>query len=513
MKKIRDSLTAKIFLMTACLLLLVSGITYACVSEFLPSTYQNELEENLQKMSEELKEELEQYASVEEAENLLEVFAASNQANVTILDSSGTQLFPKEDVSMGDYVSEDTTEEGEDREARTVTEATEQSQDSTVIETVDTEAADSALSYEITDSLGTAGAVRSAVKGYQVKIGQESYTMLVSGTMEAVSQTMKILRDILPMITGVIAAVALICALCASFYLTKPIMRLSRISRKMASLQFKEKCPEKRTDEIGILAKSLNELSGNLSVSLESLKEANRQLKSDMEKEREEERKRTAFFAAASHELKTPVTILKGHLGGMIQNVGEYKNRDKYLKRSYEVTETMEQMVQEILSISRMESGAWEPRKTQTDLAELVRLQIAEILELMESKNMELQVQVPEHLFLQADQPMMEKVIRNLLVNAVRYSPEEAEIRIYMQEQQQMVLFYVENTGVHIQEENLSRLFDAFYRVENSRNRKSGGSGLGLYIVRMIVEQHGGVCGAENSKAGVRVWFRISKNT
>lgn len=529
-KRLRDSLTAKIFLLTIFMLLMVSGITYACIAKFLPVIYRNELEESLQKKAEDLKGELERYQSIDEAKNFLEVFQGNEQTSVLLLNEGGEVLF------SSDWIDGETIEGFSDEIL-----------DSWVQESVADEEykeeTDTVQAYE----QDTATAVNSdldAWKSYQVKIGDDTCTMIVRGSLQAVNQAEQVLRQTLPLIMTVIGCIALVCAFAASFFITRPIMSLSRISGKMAGLNFDERCRDNRSDELGVLARSLNELSDNLSAAMNDLKDANRKLKSDMEKEREEERKRTAFFAAASHELKTPVTILKGHLGGMLEKVGDYQNRDYYLERSYEVTETMEGMVQEILAVSRMESGAWEIKKERTDLAELVRLQTAELLELLENKKMELQVCVPEHLYIEVDSSMMVKVFRNLLVNAIRYSPEFADIRIWMyeinmkredvqrkdmqetdtekketqekeiqeiytQDNNRTVMFSVENTGVHIPEESLPHLFDAFYRVEDSRNRKSGGSGLGLYIVRMILEQHGGFYGAENSRDGVRLWFRL----
>ena len=166
-------------------------------------------------------------------------------------------------------------------------------------------------------------------------------------------------------------------------------------------------------------------------------------------------------------------------------------------------------MVKEILTVSKMESGTWEVRKESVDLPELVRCEVAELVELLEEKKMRLQIDLPEHLFRMADRSMMEKVFRNLLVNALRYSPAGEEIRIFMTGQGEHVLFYIENTGIKIPEESLPHLFEPFYRVEHSRNRASGGSGLGLYIVKMILEQHGGSCAAENGRDGVRVMWRM----
>lgn len=468
------SLTAKIFLITMGLLVLIGLLACLLISAFLPVTYENKLEENLQKSAEELVSELEGYEHYYDVENVLRLFAAANEAQVILLDSQGW-IYYWEGGSQDDtaqetvvaYVEDSVTEEDTDGSWE--------------------EAADFPLELQ----------EQSGIKYYEVQIGEDACRLYVIGTMQAVNQTMEILRQIFPLILGAILLVSFLCGLGASVYLTRPIITLSRISGKMAKLDFGETCREGRKDEIGLLALSLNELSQNLNKALAELRETNAKLRS--------------FFAAASHELKTPVTILKGHLGGMCQNLETYRDRDEYLKRSYEVTVTLEGMIGEILAVSRMESGAWEAHMEETDLAELARLQAAELWELMEQKSMELAAQLPEHLFWRADKEMLIKVFRNLLMNAIRYSPEGAHIRLMLWEKDENVCFQIENTGVHLPKESVSHLFEPFYRVEGSRNRESGGSGLGLYIVKMILEFHHGVFGAENSRDGVRVWFRIPK--
>ena len=270
----------------------------------------------------------------------------------------------------------------------------------------------------------------------------------------------------------------------------------------------------KRTDELGTLSRSLDTMAQNLDQALKSLRSANAKLKDEMEQERELERRRMEFFAAASHELKTPVTILKGQIEGMEQNVGVYKDRDKYLARAREVTVTLQNMVQEILMISKMESCGLSLKKK-------------DLTELFEQKNMKLEIMLPDQCLCRADPVLMETVLRNVLVNAVRYSPENERICVKLYKELQkiscedcqaisgssaaasgpkdtaLVIMEIENTGVHIEDAELSRVFDAFYRVDSSRNRKSGGSGLGLYIVRQILEQHGAGYELRNTDNGV----------
>lgn len=513
--KRRKSLVVKVFLFTAGLLLGISLLTWILIASFLPSTYKNELENRLAAAAGELVEELEQYDSWEKAENLLQLFAATNQAGVKLLDEEGEILFSDSWIDMKEDMVGMAVEAAEEPEppaihsvrdgAETGAEETECAWNGAVISELDREASpngednvavvteENILAGDLAEKEGT-----SAMKFYPVKIGEEEGTLLLFGTMKSVSQAMAVLKRLLPMIFLVVLAVSLLCAAGASVYLASPIRRLSRVAGEMAALNFQEKCPVGRSDEIGFLGESLNELSGNLDQALNELKESNQKLRS--------------FFAAASHELKTPVTVLKGHLGGMCAKLEAYRNQEEYLHRSYQVAESMEEMIREILAVSRMESGTWQVSREQVDLAELLRSLTAQLWELVEGKELHLELQAPEHLFCQADGEMMKKVFSNLLTNGIRYSPKGARIRMNLRlAGLQDILFWIENTGVHLSEEALDRMFEPFYREETSRNRESGGSGLGLYIVKMILDLHQAEFGGENSRDGVRIWFRMKQ--
>ena len=133
----------------------------------------------------------------------------------------------------------------------------------------------------------------------------------------------------------------------------------------------------------------------------------------------------------------------------------------------------------------------------------------------MEEKNMELTLSLPVSCKCLADPEFMEMVIRNLLVNAIRYSPagEKITVELLEDEQKKEAIFQIENTGVHIPEKDLVRIFDAFYRVEASRNKATGGNGLGLYIVREILGQHDAWYEMKNTKDGVLFQFKIANGT
>ena len=292
-------------------------------------------------------------------------------------------------------------------------------------------------------------------------------------------------------------------------YITRPIVRLSKISKQMADLDFAGQCKEERDDELGSLAHNLNSLSVSLSTALKDLQIANQQLRTDIEKEQELERQRIDFFSAASHELKTPLTILKGHLMGMLNEVKGYENHEEYMERSLAVVDKMETLVKELLYVSKTD-GKQKSEYKMVDFAELVRVQIADVTDLLSKKEQCLEVDIPDKFICELEPAQIERAIQNILVNAIRYSPTGELIRIALSKENNTVYCEIENTGVHIPENMISHLFEAFYRADTSRNRNTGGTGLGLYIVRKIMELHQAKYGIKNTSRGVLFWLEMS---
>ena len=206
------------------------------------------------------------------------------------------------------------------------------------------------------------------------------------------------------------------------------------------------------------------------------------------------------FFTAVSHELKTPIAIIKGQLEGMIYQVGEYKDRDTYLRRCLKTTNDMEALVKEILSAARMGGSDFHLERTDLDISQMLRKVCQQFRGRMEDKQIELRMDIQPGYHYQGDRRLMEKVFTNVIGNAVTYSPVGAVITVTQKDE----VFSVENTGVHIAEEDLERIFTPFYRVDKSRNRNSGGSGLGLYITKTILDHHEIVYNMVNTKNGVK---------
>jgi two-component system sensor histidine kinase VanS len=193
---------------------------------------------------------------------------------------------------------------------------------------------------------------------------------------------------------------------------------------------------------------------------------------------------------------------------GMLNKVKGYENQESYMERSLAVVEKMETLVKELLYVSKTDGKQRTEYKT-IDFAELLRVQIADVTDLLSEKEISLSVDIPDKILCDADPAQMERAIQNVLVNAIRYSPNGEAIYISLSNDKNTVSCKVENTGVHIPEEMIPHLFEAFYRADTSRNRNTGGTGLGLYIVRKIMELHHAKYGIQNTSRGVVFWLEM----
>lgn len=491
-KKISESLSVRVFLITASLLLFAGAITFGFIAWAAPSTYTAVMNDDLAAQVDVLVEQLADTAP-EDCEKLLDEFALSSGATATLtgpdghLVDTGAQIEVQAVYESGDMIV--TAAEG-DRTASF--EATGPGSENTVAITMSEQSA-------------IAAEVRFAGR-------EEGYTLYVTPRLKAENVAVRALVQMAPWLLLVLLAFSLLCAFFYSRYITRPIVRMSDIAGKMAKLDFHWECGETRRDEIGQLGRSLDTMAGKLSTALTELESANQALRGEVERERELDQQRVAFFNAASHELKTPVTILKGQLTGMLEGVGVYQNRDKYLLRSLQVTGRMENLVQEMLAISRMEAGAAAMKQETVELSTLIEEQLQLDAGLLEQRGQHLVRELTPGITTNGDAVLLGKVLGNLISNASLYSPDGAEIRVWCGWQNGRPAVTVENTGAHIEEDALPHLYEAFYREECSRNRASGGSGLGLYLVKMILDRHGAACTIENMADGVRASVRFERD-
>ena len=276
---------------------------------------------------------------------------------------------------------------------------------------------------------------------------------------------------------------SLLCAWLYTRYITRPIVRLSKISKQMAELDFSGQCGTGREDELGCLAQNLNSLSASLSTALNDLQTANQQLKTDIEKEQELERQRVDFFSAASHELKTPVTALNAMLENMILKVGKYSDYEEYLPLCKERTEQLSKMISEVLDASKLgTTAAEEPQALAVDcyLSELCK----QYRLIAQANGISFQEDFPETFTITLPPKTFARAFSNILSNAVAYTLPGHSIFVYTDGRK----LIVENECEPISAEHLKHIFEPFYRPDYARNQNDGGNGLGLYIVASILD-------------------------
>lgn len=455
-KKIKSSIFAKMFLSIGAILIITSLLIYGIVMFVTPQSYKAEANRNFSKNAEQLAEAL-QKAARDEAEKIITAFCLENNATVSLQGEGESLTFGKIDV----------------------------------------------LQKGSTENVGATQTVSSVIRFID---SDTPYSLMMAQGMKGVNEMAAVFKRLLPWIFLLIVLISIIGSFLCSRILARPVLQISRISKRMSELDMTWHCDVNRTDELGVLAKSLNTMAEKLNGTMSELEGANYQLQEDIKKEKEQERQRRTFFAAVSHELKTPITILKGQVESMIYGIGDYKNKEKYLPLTLETIERMENLVKEILTVSRLTSDDFRLVKQNVN----IRLSVCELMDvyapLAQKKNIRLDSGALCDVVIQVDRKLFEKVISNVLNNAIKYSPDGAEVKVELTAE----ALLIENTGVHIPEDYQENLFAPLTRVEASRNTHTGGSGLGLYIVKTILDLHGLSCTIQNSAHGVcfTVYFK-----
>ncbi|MBR4208410.1 MAG: HAMP domain-containing histidine kinase [Lachnospiraceae bacterium] len=312
----------------------------------------------------------------------------------------------------------------------------------------------------------------------------------------------------LPIVVLLAVFISFIGAKIFSYYMKKPIVRMSKIAERMAEQDFGWYCPDERDDEIGVLAKSLNKLSDELSAALSKLNDKNLYLENEIDLEKERERRRMLFFAGVSHELKTPISVVIGQIDGMRDSIGVYKDRDKYLAKCSDTLNELLAFINEILLVSHIDMGDGS-KAEKVKIDGILDEEIAFYDTLISEKDIELTYDVPDNVEFTGDEKLLKKALGNVVGNAIKYTPSGGSVRIKLDKPQDSGSGKTElkliNSPAHIDEQHIPHLFEAFYRVDPG---KEEGSGLGLYISAMVFE----MCGAEyaiaNTSDGVEFILR-----
>lgn len=332
--------------------------------------------------------------------------------------------------------------------------------------------------------------------------------LAITAAASAAGEIRSTFLAMLPVIAVVILLISSVSAWLCSQRIVQPVLKISRVSKRMAQLDMTWRCETGSQDELGELAANLNGLCERLTQALSQLEAANEKLREDVALANSLERQRRDFFAAASHELKTPLTIIKGQLESMLLGIGRYRNTAQVLPETLRETERMERLVAELLAVSRMQIDSLSQKPERLELGAVLKNVAQELAPLANEKQITVN-QTLEEVWIEANPLLLRKALHNILSNAIRHSPHGQKVTIILDGER----LTVENTGVVLPEEEIELLFTPFYRVEKSRNQATGGSGLGLYFVKTILDFHGfayRLCNGENSVRFI-VWLCRSK--
>lgn len=350
--------------------------------------------------------------------------------------------------------------------------------DQVIYPTVEVSETQDSLSLTILPTMadGTANH-KSISKDIKTSDGK-SLTLQGEYSLQPVSDASHILLNLYPFVLVVSLSLGGLSAYLYSRTSSQRIKDISAATRQMTSLAPDVVCVAKGKDEIAELAQDINHLYANLLTSMEALRVEN-------EKVAEREREKAEFLRMTSHELKTPITSMMGMVDGMIYGVGDFKDRDTYLQKCRVILEEQSALVQSILAISKMEMGT-EVTEEVFSLKHVLEENLSTYRLMAEMKHYEFQVSLKEAQ-MKGNKLYLVKAIKNLIDNAFNYTVKNGKISIRLEEH----LLVIENQAERVLDETqIQQIFQPFYRPDYSRNRKDGGTGLGLFIVQQILDKH-----------------------
>lgn len=293
---------------------------------------------------------------------------------------------------------------------------------------------------------------------------------------------------------------------------TRPLIQIGEVADSMARLDFSKKYEGNSKDEIGELGRSINLLSDHLEEAINELKLSNEQLGEEIREKEKIDAMRREFIVNASHELKTPIALIQGYAEGLKLGVADNEeDRDYYCETIAEEAGRMNTLVMQLLKLSKLELGRENTDLSELELSELCESAVRKTEVLWSEKKQNIDTTGVKARVI-SDENLFSQVIMNYLTNAIRYAPDGGQIRLYtVEEPDGAVTFTVWNEGEGLAEDELQKIWEKFYRTDKARSRESGGTGIGLSIVKAIAETLHAYCGAENQDNGISFWFRVPK--
>lgn len=339
------------------------------------------------------------------------------------------------------------------------------------------------------------------------------YSIILRTPIQGIKDNVNISTTLIKYVGGAILAVGIIAAFVVSTYITRPIKQLSNIAEKMSEMDFNARYEGSDKGEIGLLGKSMNNMSEKLEQNIAELKKANLELKKDIDKKEKLEIMRTDFLSNVSHELKTPIALIQGYAEGLKEGItDDPESMEFYCDVIMDEANKMNTMVKRLLTLNQIEFGNDEPEMERFDINELIA-SVADANAIRAGqKNMSIVFDNRnEHNFVWADEYKTEEVLTNYISNALNHcdGKRAIEVRTEKSENGGTITVTVYNSGKNIADEDLERIWEKFYKTDKARTREYGGNGIGLSIVKAIMDSMGQEYGVRNVSDGVEFWFNL----
>ena len=336
---------------------------------------------------------------------------------------------------------------------------------------------------------------------------------LLRTPLESIATTARLSNIFYAIVGLVVILISMILVWFFSRRFTEPITQLTDLSMRMANLDFEARYTGHDHNEIGELGTSFNKMSSELERTVSELKTANTELLKDNERKTQIDEVRKEFLNNVSHELKTPIALIQGYAEGLKDNVAaDPESREFYCDVIIDESAKMNTMVKKLLTLNALEFGNDPVVMERFELTGLIRGVIQGMKIMIDEAGAEVVFAPKELFYVWGDEFKIEEVVTNYLSNAVHHCEGIKKIEVTVKKENDIITTTVFNTGEPIPEEDVGRVFEKFFKVDKARTREYGGSGIGLSIVKAIMEEHHQSCGVRNYENGVAFYFTLESS-
>ncbi|MCI8760051.1 MAG: GHKL domain-containing protein [Clostridia bacterium] len=342
------------------------------------------------------------------------------------------------------------------------------------------------------------------------------YLLYIRIPITSIQESVKISNNFLYLMAGFAILIAAVIVSYVSRKFGDPIAELNYIARKMSNLDFSHKYRITDTDdEINNLGKSINAMSDKLEKTIQQLRNTNIELEKDIEEKSQIDEMRKSFISDVSHELKTPIALIQGYSEGLLENVNSDEESKKfYAEVILDETNKMDKLVKQLLELMKLEYGKREFQDKKFNIVELEREVVRKSQVILEEKQIEIKFKTEDEINVFADDFYIEQVISNYITNAIKHvkdvnKEKYIQIENIVDIDKNKVRVKVFNTGDNLAEENIARIWNRFYKIDESRNRKQEGTGIGLSFVKAIMNNYGNMYGVVNKDNGVEFYLEL----